>query len=164
MPNHEHPRELSLGQVPMLDEILKNLENLSGAELIKVKEKVLALMEKRSLEDLGRRISKRAKVNIPGTCFIEREKEFFDKEHKILIKEMSVNGMLFETSTLIYTNDLLGITFRSPSTGINKFIDCLVVRVDEVHEKPELEFIVAVKAVDKKTVQSYKEMLSKRVP
>lgn len=109
-----------------------------------------------------KRKSKRFQITIPATCDIEREKEFFDKAHKITILEMSNSGLVFTIPTIVLQHDLLTVYFRSFSDGVEKKITCVVVRATEEKAKMGTQYRVAVKAVGKDEVYKYKIWLRKR--
>ena len=112
----------------MTEKIMASLESLSTDELIKVRKDLDQLIKEKFDKDLGKRQGQRAKVKIVGQVEIEREKEFFYKLHKILIQEMSVNGLVFSIKGTVIDSDLLKVSFRIPSTGEKKIIDCQAVR------------------------------------
>ena len=141
---------------------MASLESLSTDELIKIRKDLDQLIKEKFDKDLGKRQGQRAKVKIVGQAEIEREKEFFHKLHKILIQEMSVNGLLFSIKGTVIDGDLLKVSFRIPSTGEKKIIDCLAVRVTETKPGTIPEFEVAAMAVTQDIVKSYKDMLRKR--
>lgn len=145
-----------------LQKIVSLLDKLTPEELIELKSLIDQQVKDKHIEDLGKRKDKRVKVTTTATCIVEREKEFFVKEHKIIIVEMSLQGIVFRISTAIYKNDLLCISFRSPSSGVAKYIDCQALRIKELTVKDKFIFEVAAKSVDKKTVKAYKDMLNKR--
>ena len=62
----------------------------------------------------------------------------------------------------IPTDRLLKVSFRVPSTGEKKIIDCQAVRITETKQGtiPDLE--IAAMAVSKDAVKNYKDMLRKR--
>ena len=138
------------------------LESLSTEELIKIRKDLDQLIKKKFDNELGKRQGQMAKVKITGSVEIEREKEFFYKLHRITIHEMSINGLVFYIKGTVIDGDLLKVSFRIPSTGEKKIIDCQAVRVFERESGtiPELE--VAAMAVTKDEVKNYKYMLSKR--
>ena len=138
------------------------LEGLSTDELIKIRKDLDQLIKKKYDNDLGKRQGHRAKVKIAGNVEIEREKEFFYKLHKISITEMSVNGMVFSIKGTVIDGDLLKVSFRVPSTGEKKIIDCQAVRVTETKPGTIPEFEVAAMAVTQDEVKNYKDMLRKR--
>ena len=107
------------------------LESHSTEELIKIRKDLDQLIKKKFNHDLGKRQGHRAKVKITGNVEIEREKEFFYKLHKITIQEMSVNGLVFSIKGTVIDGDLLKVSFRIPSTGEKKIIDCQAVRIVE---------------------------------
>ncbi len=137
------------------------MSRLSGPELLSLKGELEKLIQQKFQAELGKRKSQRAKVNLRATCVIEREKEFFAKEYAAAIKEMSVNGLYFETEALVYKNDLLRISFRSPADGTMKMLDCVAVRINEAPNKKDA-FQIAAMAVDQTRVKEYKEMLKTR--
>lgn len=146
----------------MLQKIVKLLETLTQDELFKLKDIIDQHIRSEFVGDSGKKRDKRIKVNIAATCLVEREKEFFVKEHKIAIVEMSLQGIVFRTSTIVYKNDILNIMFRSPTTGESKNINCQALRVKELANKERFKFEVAAKAVDEKVVKVYRDMLNKR--
>ena len=75
---------------------------------------------------------------------------------------MSVNGLVFSIKGTVIDGDLLKVSFRIPSTGEKKIIDCQAVRINETKQGtiPELE--IAAMAVSKDAVKNYKDMLRKR--
>ncbi len=145
-----------------MEKILAALEKLPVEALLELKERIEELIKTKFGDDLGRRSSRRARVRIAGTAEIEREAEFFYKVHKVSILEMSVNGLVFRTTAPVIHDDLLAITFRSPSSGEKKLIHCQVVRIQEFNTSSGFEHEVAAKAVDKNVVREYREMLKKR--
>ena len=75
---------------------------------------------------------------------------------------MSVNGLVFSIKGTIIDGDLLKVSFRVPSTGEKKIIDCQAVRVVETKPGTVPQFELAAKAVTQDEVKNYKYMLSKR--
>ena len=146
----------------MTEKIMASLESLPTDELIKIRKDLDQLIKEKFDKDLGKRQGQRAKVKIVGQVEIEREKEFFYKLHKILIQEMSVNGLVFSIKGTVIDGDLLKVSFRIPSTGEKKIIDCQAVRVTETKPGTIPEFEVAAMAVTQDIVKSYKDMLRKR--
>ena len=146
----------------MTEKFMAALEGLSTEELIKIRKDLDQIIKNKFDKELGKRQGQRAKVKIPGNVEIEREKEFFYKLHKILIKEMSVNGLVFSIKGIVIDGDLLKVSFRVPSTGEKKIIDCQAVRITETKSGtiPELE--VAAMAITQDAVKNYKDMLRKR--
>ena len=84
------------------------------------------------------------------------------EDSEILIKEMSGNGLVFSIKGTVIDGDLLKVSFRVPSTGEKKIIDCQAVRITETKQGtiPDLE--IAAMAVTKDAVKNYKDMLRKR--
>ena len=75
---------------------------------------------------------------------------------------MSVNGLVFSIKGTVIDGDLLKVSFRIPSTGEKKIIDCQAVRVVETKPGTTPQFEVAAVAVTQGEVKNYKYMLSKR--
>ncbi len=146
----------------MTEKIMASLEGLSTEELIKIRKDLDELIKTKFDKDLGKRQGQRAKVKIAGNVEIEREKEFFYKLHKISILEMSVNGLVFTIKGTVIDGDLLKVSFRIPSTGEKKIINCQAVRVIETKPGTIPEFEVAAMAVTQDEVKNYKDMLRKR--
>ena len=146
----------------MRRQILSFLDTLQVKELLKFREVLNKLIESKLQKQLGRRKSQRAKVKISATANIERETEFFHKEHKITILDLSTNGLMFTTAAPIINNDILSVTFRSPNNGEQKNINCQAVRVKETNQNSYWEYKVGAKAVDQQTVRAYREMLKNR--
>tara|TARA_B100000686_G_scaffold242038_1_gene250733 strand:- start:386 stop:832 length:447 start_codon:yes stop_codon:yes gene_type:complete len=146
----------------MTEKFMASLEGFSTNELIKIRKDLDELIKNKFDKELGKRQGQRAKVKIPGNVEIEREKEFFYKLHKILIKEMSVNGLVFSIKGTVIDGDLLKVSFRIPSTGEKKIIDCQAVRITETKSGTTPELEIAAIAVTKDAVKNYKDMLRKR--
>lgn len=143
--------------------ILNEIKTLDERELVKLRDVVNRVIKIKAKKALGRRSSPRIRVTLPATCEVEREREFFDHEHKITILDMSSNGLRFKAQNSFLKDDLLKVFFRSPSSGVKKKIDCQVLRVQEVKDRLVPEFQVAVKAVSLSEVRQYKHWLSKRI-
>ena len=111
---------------------------------------------------LDKRLSHRARVKIPGTAEIEREREFFDQTHKINIQEMSTNGLVLTIPATVIQEDILITTFRLPSNGERKVVNCKALRVKEISSNGNGIYEVAARAVDRSEVKAYREMLKKR--
>ena len=141
---------------------MASLESLPTEDLIIIREKLDKLIQSKYTDDLGRRKGKRAKVKISGNLEIEREKEFFCKFHKIIIREMSINGLVFSVKGTVIDGDILRVSFRVPSTGEKKIIDCQALRVKEIKPGDIPEYEVAALAVNKEAVKDYQDMLRKR--
>jgi len=146
----------------MIEKIMASLESLPTEDLLNIRKNLDELIKAKYDNDLGKRKGKRAKVKISGNVEIEREKEFFFKHHKIIILEMSVNGLVFSIKGTIIDGDILCVSFRVPSTGEKKIIDCQAVRVQEIKPGTIPEYEVAAIAVGKEAVKDYKDMLRKR--
>lgn len=143
--------------------ILDVVKNFKMQELVELREVVDQLIKKTFESDLGKRGGKRVPVNIPAICEIERERQFFEREIRIIILEMSGTGLTFKTKETFLVDDLVSVCFRSPSSGIKKMIDCKILRVADAKNENSSEFHIAAKAVTKKEVHKYKEWLSKRL-
>lgn len=141
---------------------MASLESLSTDDLITIRKNLDELIRSKYDADLGKRKGKRAKVKIAGNLEIEREKEFFYKLHKITIHEMSINGLVFSIKGTVIDGDIMRVSFRVPSTGEKKIIDCQAVRVKELKSGTIPEYEVASVAVSKEAVKNYKDMLRKR--
>jgi len=141
---------------------MASLESLPTEDLIIIREKLDELVQSRYADNLGKRKGQRAKVKISGKLEIEREKEFFYKFHKIIIREMSINGLVFSVKGTVIDGDILRVSFRVPSTGEKKIIDCQALRVKEIKPGDIPEYEVAALAVNKEAVKDYQDMLRKR--
>ncbi len=75
---------------------------------------------------------------------------------------MSINGLVFSVKGTVIDGDILRVSFRVPSTGEKKIIDCQAVRVNEIKPGTIPEYEVAAMAVTKSAVKDYKDMLRKR--
>jgi hypothetical protein len=146
----------------MRRQILSFLETLPATELLKFREVLDQLIEKKRPKKNGKRKSQRAQVKISATANIEREMEFFNKTHKITIHDISTEGLSFTTEAPVINNDILSVTFRSPNNGEQKSVNCQAVRVKETDQQSYWEYKVGAKAVDQKTVRAYREMLKNR--
>ena len=143
---------------------LSSLENFSLDDLYQLKDHLDLLIKKKYAQNVSsdKRVSHRAHVKISGSVEIEREKEFFDKTHKVKIHEMSTDGLTLTIPSTVIKNDILAVTFRLPSNGERKVIDCQVMRVKEISSKNGIIYEVAARAVDKNAVKAYRRMLKKR--
>lgn len=149
----------------MFQEMLSSLETFSLRDLHHFKERLDLLIQKKNYEEkniLDKRLSHRARVKIPGTAEIEREREFFDQTHKINIQEMSTNGLVLTISATVIQDDILIATFRLPSNGERKIVNCKAMRVKEILSNGNSVYKVAAQAVDKSEIKAYREMLKKR--
>ena len=143
---------------------LSSLEKFSLDDLHQLRDHIDLLIKKKYSQkvSLDKRVSHRANVKITGTVEIEREKEFFDQTHKVNIHEMSTHGLSLTTPATVIKNDILAVTFRLPSNGERKIIDCQAMRVKETSSKNGIIYEVAARAVDKSAVKAYRTMLKKR--
>ena len=149
----------------MFQEMLSSLETFSLKDLHHFKDHLNLLIQKKSYSEkniLDKRASHRARVKISGTAEIEREREFFDKTHKINIQEMSTNGLVLTIPAAVIQDDILITTFRLPSNGERKIVTCKAMRVKEILSNGNIFYEVAARAVDKSEVKAYREMLKKR--
>ena len=149
----------------MFQEILSSLETCSLRDLHHFKDRLDLLIQKKNYAEkniLDKRLSHRARVKIPGTAEIEREREFFDQTHKINIQEMSTNGLVLTIPATVIQDDILITTFRLPSNGERKIVNCKAMRVKEILSNRNSVYEVAARAVDKSEIKAYREMLKKR--
>ena len=146
----------------MRSDLKSILQQLNGEELAELRIFVDDLIKIQNRGTLGKRKSKRVEMSLSATCEVEREKEFFDREHRVIILDMSVNGLCFQISQPLLENDLIAVFFRSPSNGIQKKINCQVIRVKEIKRKTTVEYQIAAKGVGKDYIQKYKGWLNKR--
>ncbi|SVD76692.1 uncharacterized protein METZ01_LOCUS429546 [marine metagenome] len=155
----------NLQRVPMFQEMLNSLETFSLRDLHDFKDRLDLLIKQKSYAEkssLDKRTSHRARVKISGTAQIEREREFFDKTHKITIHEMSTNGLVLTTPTTVIKGDILIATFRLPSNGEKKIINCKAMRIKENLSDGNTIYEIAARAVDKNEIRAYRDMLKKR--
>ena len=149
----------------MFHEMLSSLETFSLKDLHHFKDRLDLLIQKKKYAEkniLDKRASHRARVKISGTAEIEREREFFDQTHKINIQEMSTNGLVLTIPATIIQNDVLITTFRLPSNGERKIVNCKVMRVKKKLSNGNDVYEVAARAVDRSEIKAYREMLKKR--
>ena len=149
----------------MFQEILSSLETCSLRDLHHFKDRLDLLIQKKNYAEkniLDKRLSHRARVKIPGTAEIEREREFFDQTHKINIQEMSTNGLVLTIPATVIQDDILIATFRLPANGEKKIVNCKAMRVKEILSNGNSVYEVAARAVDKNEIKAYREMLKKR--
>jgi len=149
----------------MFQEMLISLETCSLKDLHHFKDRLDLLIQKKNYAEkniLDKRLSHRARVKIPGTAEIEREREFFDQTHKINIQEMSTNGLVLTIPATVIQDDILIATFRLPSNGERKIVNCKAMRVKEILSNGNSVYEVAARAVDKSEIKAYREMLKKR--
>jgi len=149
----------------MFQEILSSLETCSLRDLHHFKDRLDLLIQKKNYAEkniLDKRLSHRARVKIPGTAEIEREREFFDQTHKINIQEMSTNGLVLTIPATVIQDDILIATFRLPSNGERKIVNCKAMRVKEILSNGNSVYEVAARAVDRSEIKAYREMLKKR--
>ena len=135
----------------MLQKMLSSLENFSLDDLHQFKDRLDILIKKKIYAEktvLDKRISHRARVKITGTAEIEREREFFDLIHKINIHEMSTNGLVLTIPATVIQDDILIASFRLPSNGERKVINCQAMRVKEIAFNGNTVYEVAARAVD----------------
>ena len=149
----------------MFQEMLSSLETCSLKDLHHFKDRLDLLIQKKNYAEkniLDKRLSHRARVKIPGTAEIEREREFFDQTHKINIQEMSTNGLVLTIPATVIQDDILIATFRLPANGEKKIVNCKAMRVKEILSNGNSVYEVAARAVDKSEIKAYREMLKKR--
>ena len=149
----------------MLRKILSSLENFSLEDLYQLKDRLDLLIQKKKYSNksaLDKRTGHRAHVKIAGTAEIEREREFFDQTHKISIHEMSTDGLVLTIPATVIQDDILVVTFRLPSNGERKIIDCQAMRIKEISSNGSTIYEVAARAVGKNAVKAYRNMLKNR--
>jgi len=149
----------------MLQKMLSSLETFSLGDLHHFKDRLDILIKRKTYAEktaLDKRVSHRACVKIMGTAEIEREREFFDQTHKINIHEMSTNGLVLTIPATVIQDDILITTFRFPSNGEKKIVNCKAMRVKEILSNGNSVYEVAARAVDKSEIKAYREMLKKR--
>ena len=146
----------------MFDKIMSLLKNRDLNEIENLRDQLTELIQSRLENESDRRKHQRASVHIPAILEIEREQEFFNQTHKATTRDLGVEGVGFTTDASLIKDDILTITFRLPSSGERKTVDCKVVRVRETRKKSDIIFDVGAVAVDKKTVMSYRDMLKNR--
>ena len=149
----------------MFQEMLNSLETFSLKDLHDFKDRLDLLIKQKTYAEksfLDKRTSHRARVKISGTAQIEREREFFDKTYKITIHEMSTNGLVLTTPTTVIKGDILIATFRLPSNGEKKIINCKAMRIKENLSDGNTIYEIAARAVDKNEIRAYRDMLKKR--
>ncbi len=149
----------------MFQEMLSSLKNFSLKDLHHFKDRLDLLIQKKNYAEkniLDKRVSHRARVKISGTAEIEREREFFDQTHKINIQEMSTNGLVLTIPATVIQDDILIASFRLPSNGERKVVDCQAMRVKEIVSNGNTTYEVAARAVDKNEVKAYRNMLKNR--
>ena len=149
----------------MLRKMLSSLETFSLGDLHHFKDRLEILIKRKTYAEktaLDKRGSHRACVKIMGTAEIEREREFFDQTHKINIHEMSTNGLVLTIPATVIQDDILTTTFRLPSNGERKVVNCKAMRVKEILSNGNGVYEVAARAVDKSEIKAYREMLKKR--
>ena len=149
----------------MFQEMLSSLETFSLKDLHHFKDRLDLLIQKKSYTEkniLDKRDSPRARVKISGTVEIEREREFFDQTHKINIQEMSTNGLVLTIPATVIQDDILTTTFRLPSNGEKKVVNCQAMRVKKIALNGQGIYEVAARAVDKNEVRAYRNMLKNR--
>ena len=146
----------------MLEKIISLMKDRDLNELQSLRDQLTELIQSRLENESDRRKHKRAPVHIPATLEIEREQEFFYQTHKATTRDLTIEGVGFTTDASLIKDDILTISFRLPSSGERKTVDCKVVRVRETRKNSDIIFDVGAVAVDKKTVMSYRDMLKNR--
>ncbi len=146
----------------MFEKIMSLIKNRDLNELEDLRDQLTELIQSRVENESDRRKHERARVHIPASLEIEREQEFFSQNHKATTRDLAVEGVGFTTKASLIKGDILTITFRLPSSGERKTVDCKVVRVRETRKNSETILDVGAVAVDKKTVMTYRDMLKNR--
>ena len=75
---------------------------------------------------------------------------------------MSTNGLVLTIPATVIQDDILIATFRLPSNGERKIVNCKAMRVKEILSNGNSVYEVAARAVDKSEIKAYQEMLKKR--
>ncbi len=146
----------------MSSNLLNILQILNVEELTGLRSMIEDIIKDKYRQELGKRKNKRVEMELISACEVEREKEFFGREHQITILDISVGGLRFQSAEPLLQNDLVEVFFRSPTNGAQKQIDCQVIRVKEVKCNLTVEYHIAAKGVGKEYVRKYKDWLSKR--
>ena len=149
----------------MWQKILSSLGTFSLVVLHHFRDRLDLLIKKKSYTEksaLDKRTGHRAHIKIAGTAEIEREREFFGQIHKIKIHEMSTNGLVLTIPATVIQDDILAVTFRLPSNGEKKIIDCQAMRIKETSFNGSTVCEVAARAVSKNEVKAYRDMLKNR--
>jgi hypothetical protein len=146
----------------MKSKILEDLKKLDKNQLIQLRDDLDQLIKEKDEREFEKRNNNRVSLNIAATCEVEREKQFFELQHKIRILDLSSKGLRFKSDDPLLEDDLLFVFFRSPSNGIEKKIDCKIIRVTEIDENGTKKYEIAARGVTKEEVRRYKEWLSKR--
>ena len=137
------------------------LKDLNLEELLGAKEFIDSLLPEKGKANDHRDGGERFNANIAGSCIIEREREFFNQEHKVVISDFSSQGIGFHTTAGIIKGDFLQIYFRSPVKAQLKEIFVEVVRVEETKIDGKAHVDVGARAVDYNDVLNYRRMLAK---
>jgi hypothetical protein len=146
----------------MKSKILEDLKKLDKNQLLQLRNDLDQLIKEKDEGELEKRNNNRVSLNIAATCEVEREKQFFELQHKIRILDLSSKGLRFKSDDPLLEDDLLAVFFRSPSNGVEKKIDCKIIRVTEIDENRTKKYEIAARGVTKEEVRRYKEWLSKR--
>ena len=75
---------------------------------------------------------------------------------------MSTNGLVLTIPATVIQDDILIASFRLPSNGERKVVDCQAMRVKEIVFNGNTTYEVAARAVDKNEVKAYRNMLKNR--
>ncbi len=137
------------------------LSDLSFSELQEAKKFINTQLKEKGEKDSQRVGGDRFKTNILGSCIIEREREFFNQEHKITILDLSPQGIKFKCSAEIIKGEFLQIFFRSPWKGTIKEIYAKVVRVKLLKTRNKTFVEVGAKSEDYKEIIKYRRALAK---
>ena len=79
-----------------------------------------------------------------------------------MFQEMSTNGLVLTIPATVIQDDILITTFRLPSNGERKIVNCKAMRVKEILSNGNGVCEVAARAVDRSEIKAYREMLKKR--
>lgn len=143
------------------NKLIVYLSKLSFDDLQEAKKLIEFMLKEKGKKDDNRSSGDRFKAKISGGCIIEREREFYNKEHDINIIDISYNGIKFSSSADIIKGDLLNVFFRLPFKGNMKDIYVRVMRVKKVVISGKNFFEIGAKSINYKEVLAYRRSLAK---
>jgi len=145
----------------MIDKkIAKILNNLTFEGLQEVREFIDSLLRKTGEKYDHRSQGERFKTQITGSCVIEREREFFNQEHKIVIVDLSSTGLKFLSAANIIHGDFMQIFFLSP-LGKMKDIHVKVMRIREIEVDRQPMIEAGAKSVTYEELINFRRALAK---
>ncbi|MBI5184348.1 MAG: hypothetical protein HZA01_01305 [Nitrospinae bacterium] len=142
------------------EKLIRILNDLTFEELQEARNFIEELLRHTGEKYDHRAGGDRFKTRIAGVCIIEREREFFNQEHKIEIIDISPTGLRFQSSANIIHGDILQIFFRSP-LGKMKEIYAEAVRTEQFDQKGKAVMEIGARSVDYKDVIDYRRALVK---